>query len=115
MAYSNTIREESIKQKVAQDYFSKYDTTNILGNIDFCVSTSLNGEIISFLWAEAKRGSAQDIYESFIQLVLTIGNAKTYEKYATPYFIGAFDAEKIAFLPYHIVNEIFHSMISTGM
>ena len=36
MKYSN-IREEELKNKVGQDYFSDYDTTMIIGNIDFCV------------------------------------------------------------------------------
>lgn len=38
MAYSNQIREEELKNKVAQDYFQAYDTTQILGNVDFCVA-----------------------------------------------------------------------------
>lgn len=31
------IREEELKNKVAQDYFWIYDYTKIIGNIDFCV------------------------------------------------------------------------------
>ena len=38
MVYSNTLREEELKNKVANDYFSSYDNTKIIGNIDFCIA-----------------------------------------------------------------------------
>lgn len=120
MAYSNTLREEELKNKVANDYFSSYDNTKIIGNIDFCIAkiTDKSGgkqaelfnetQIIqSLFWAEAKRGNKQDIYESFVQLIMTIGKAKTYEKHLPPVFLGAFDAEKIAFVQYNVVSEVF--------
>jgi hypothetical protein len=37
MRYQN-IREEELKNKVGSDFFSNFDTTKILGNIDFCVT-----------------------------------------------------------------------------
>ena len=37
MTYFN-IREEELKNKVAQDYFGVFDCTRIIGNIDFCVT-----------------------------------------------------------------------------
>lgn len=33
MQYAN-IREEELKNKVAQDYFNAFDATKIIGNID---------------------------------------------------------------------------------
>ncbi len=36
MKYTN-IREESLKNKVGADWFNAFDTTEILGNIDFTV------------------------------------------------------------------------------
>ena len=36
MKYPN-IREEALKNKVAQDYFGKYDCTEIIRDIDFAV------------------------------------------------------------------------------
>lgn len=120
MAYSNTLREEELKNKVANDYFSSYDNTKIIGNIDFCIAkiTDKSGgkqaELFnetqitqSLFWAEAKRGNKQDIYELFVQLIMTIGKAKTYEKHLPPVFLGAFDAEKIAFVQYNVVSEVF--------
>ena len=35
--YGN-IREEELKNKIAQDFFACYDTTRIIRNIDFCVA-----------------------------------------------------------------------------
>lgn len=120
MAYANTLREEELKNKVAADYFNSYDSTKIIGNIDFCIAkitdksggkqASLFSESVmtqSYLWAESKRGNKKDIYESFVQLIMTIGKARTYEKYLPPIYLGAFDAEKIAFLPYVVISEIF--------
>ena len=36
----------------------------------------IDGSIKSILWAEAKQGTNHDIYESFVQLILTIGKEK---------------------------------------
>jgi hypothetical protein len=58
MKYKN-IREESLKSKVGKDWFSDFDTTEILGNIDFTVFPSqdvLFGRT-PLLWAEAKTGN----------------------------------------------------------
>ena len=120
MAYANTLREEELKNKVATDYFNAYDSTKIIGNIDFCIAkitdksggrqATLFDDVSitqSFLWAEAKRGNNKDIYESFVQLIMTIGKARTYEKQLPPIYLGAFDAEKIAFVPYITVSSIF--------
>lgn len=107
MAYSLKIKEEELKNKVAQDYFPDFDNTKIIGNIDFCISHKKN-DGISFLWAEAKKGNHHDIYASFVQLILTIGKERSFEDNAPPPFLGAFDAEKIAFLPFHNILDIFN-------
>ena len=110
MAYYGNIQEEELKNKVANDLFFGFDTTKIIGRIDFCVSIpadplGLNEEEPLF-WAEAKKGTSHDIYESFIQLILTIGKERPQDKILPPAFIGAFDAEKIAFLPYSHILEV---------
>ena len=115
MPYTD-IREEELKNKVAQDYFVGYDCTKIMGNIDFCVSLKLKKhkkqeelfEDESLLWAEAKAGIKADIYKSFAQLILTIGKARTFDKKLPPAYLGAFDGEKIAFIPYNNIQEIFY-------
>ena len=117
----NKLREEPLKSAVQQDYFKAYKYTQ-LGNIDFVIAKhntekgmhslfeeeGIDGSIKSILWAEAKQGTNHDIYESFVQLILTIGKEKTFEKYLPPKYIGAFDAEKFAFIEYHSIQEVFY-------
>lgn len=105
----NSIREEELKNKVGSDWFSQYDSTEILGNIDFTVfpkQDSLFGRA-PLLWAEAKTGD-YDISTMFVQLVLTIGKARTFDKMLPPAFLGAFDFKKIAFVPYINIQDIFY-------
>ena len=61
MKFEPTVREEELKNRVAALYFSKYDCTRIVGNIDFCVSIKRKDpHQMTFiyeapsLWAEAK-------------------------------------------------------------
>ena len=100
--YSLSIAEEELKNKVALDFFAEFDSTQILGEIDFCVSFKRQTffENTYFLWAEAKKGKEADIYESFSQLILTIAKHKHHQKHQPPPFLGAFDAQKIAFIKY---------------
>ncbi len=108
MKYKN-IREEELKNKVGADWFNHFDTTEILGNIDFTVfpkQDNLFGRI-PLLWAEAKTGDF-DIAAMFVQLMLTIGKARTFDKTLPPAFLGAFDFKKIAFVPYINVQDIFY-------
>ena len=108
MKYKN-IREEELKNKVGADWFNQFDTTEIIGNIDFTVfpkQDSLFGRS-PLLWAEAKTGNF-DIATMFVQLILTIGKARTFDKTLPPAFLGAFDFKKIAFVPYISVQDIFY-------
>lgn len=110
MKYQN-IREEELKNKVAQDYFWLYDCSKIIGNVDFCVCMHHSHKELfeqeSLLWAEAKKGSS-DIYKSIVQLILTIGKARTFDKFLPPAMLGAFDSEKMAFIPYNDIHEVFY-------
>lgn len=114
------VNEEPLKSAVQQSFFKDYKYTQ-LGNIDFVIAKSIvdnkgitflddldTDRLISILWAEAKRGTHKDIYESFVQLILTIGKERTFEKYIPPKFIGAFDAEKIAFIEYNDIQHVFY-------
>jgi hypothetical protein len=108
MKYKN-IREEELKNKVGADWFKQFDTTEILGNIDFTVfpkNDSLFGRT-PLLWAEAKTGNF-DVSTMFVQLILTIGKARTFDKTLPPAFLGAFDFKKIAFVEYSNVQDIFY-------
>jgi hypothetical protein len=55
----------------------------------------------------AKTGNF-DVPTMFVQLVLTIGKARTFDKTLPPAFLGAFDFKKIAFVPYISVQDIFY-------
>jgi hypothetical protein len=108
MKYKN-IREEELKNKVGADWFKQFDATEILGNIDFTVfpkQDSLFGRT-PLLWAEAKTGNF-DIPTMFVQLILTIGKARTFDKTLPPAFLGAFDFKKIAFIDYINIQDIFY-------
>ncbi len=102
--YPENILEEELKNRVGSDWFDKYDYKKIIGKVDFCVSV---GEF-NLIWGEAKRGTSHDIYESFIQLILTLGKARTFDNNMPPTYLCAFDAEKIAFIEYSNVLDIFY-------
>ena len=120
MKYSN-IREEMLKNRVAQDFFGQFDCTEIIKNIDFAVKatpliSSEEGKNFPpseglgetyLLWAEAKQKST-DILEMLTQLVLTIGKARTFDEKLPPPFLGCFDNEKIAFVSYSEIQDIFY-------
>jgi len=108
MKYQN-IREEELKNKVGSDWFKSFDTTEILGNVDFTVfpkQDSIFGRT-PLLWAEAKTGDF-DIPTMFVQLILTIGKARTFDKTLPPAFLGTFDFKKITFVAYISVQDIFY-------
>jgi len=104
------LQEEELKARIGDAFFSAFDCDTIIGKIDFCVTQKTftrhnatkteTAPIVSLLWAEAKRGTVTDIYRPLVQLILTIGKARTFDTYLPPPFLAAFDAEKIAFLPY---------------
>ena len=111
MKYKN-ILEEEIKNRVALDFFQAFDCTRILGKIDFAVkikrpqnAADFNDEYL--LWAEAKQKSA-DILAMLAQLVLTVGKARTFDEILPPPFLGCYDNEKIAFVPYSEIQDIFY-------
>lgn len=59
--YPTTIREEELKNCVGKDFFGQYDTTKIIGNIDFCVAvpaaeTLFEDETESLVWANPTKG-----------------------------------------------------------
>lgn len=108
MKYNN-IREEELKNKVGAEWFTDFNTTEIIGNIDFSVYPKDDTLFarIPLLWAEAKRNTAE-VVEMFVQLLLTIGKARTFDKTLPPAFLGAFDFQKIAFVAYDSIQDIFY-------
>jgi hypothetical protein len=108
MKYKN-IREEELKNKVGADWFKVFDTTEIIGNIDFTVFPKQDNIFgrTPLLWAEAKTGDF-DIPKMFVQLILTIGKDRTFDKKIPPAFLGAFNFKKTAFVPYISIQDIFY-------
>jgi hypothetical protein len=110
--YHHIEKEEELKNKVARDFFGSYDCTRIIGHVDFSVyprsSKKLPVELAPYLWAEAKK-HLSDISRSITQLILTIGKERLFDNYLPPLYIGAFDAEKIAFVPYADIQEFFYA------
>lgn len=110
MAKNKQIREESLKNKIAQQFFSAFDCTDIIKRIDFAVKPKPSkaddddADDNYLLWAEAKN-QPTDIIQMLTQLILTI-KADAYTL-IPPKFIGCFDNEKIAFVEYHYVLPIF--------
>lgn len=112
--YSLKDKEGTIINNVREDFFKEYDCRKLIGNIDFSVAIPQTGKELFpekeyLLWAEAKKGalSASDFHDAFIQLIFTIGRERTFDKSLPPKFLGAFDAEKIAFIPFSAVMEVF--------
>ncbi|MDR1652224.1 MAG: hypothetical protein LBS01_00980, partial [Prevotellaceae bacterium] len=110
------VREGENIKKIAEEFFSKFDCTELIGDIDFAVKlthkkpltdleTDFEDEYL--LWAEAKQKQT-DVLVMLAQLVLTIGKARTFDKINPPAFLGCFDSEKIAFIPYHDIQHIFY-------
>ena len=101
--------EEELKTLVGRAFFRRWEWGRILGKIDFCVgmpARHAGGEFVSLLWAEAKKGHA-DLREALVQLILTIGRARTFDRHLPPPLLAAFDCEQIAFVPYTAVQAVF--------
>ena len=110
--YPPNIREEELKNKVAAEWFPNFDTTQIVGNVDFCVAVPATPlglcEAERVLWAEAKRGAEVPLDFALVQLILTIGKERTFDRHLPPKYLAAFNAARIAFIPYSEVVEIFY-------
>ena len=87
MRFEN-LQEEELKLVIAEQFFAAYDCKPRIGKIDFCVVQKqkanakhalTGGKTVSLLWAEAKRGTVTDIYKPLVQLILTIGKARTFD------------------------------------
>ena len=82
--YPPNIREEELKNKVAAEWFPNFDTTQIVGNVDFCVAVPATDlplcDAENVLWAEVKRGAEASLDFALVQLILTIGKERTFDR-----------------------------------
>ena len=110
--YSPSFLEEELKNRVAADWFGAFDCSHILGKVDFCAAVPASDlplcDTESVLWAEAKRGADAPLDFALVQLILTIGKERTFDRHLPPKYIAAFNAAWIAFIPYSEVVEIFY-------
>jgi len=103
---SQKIGEANFKTAVFQEYFGskKFKYMQEVDRIDFVITDNAENHLI---WAETKKDTS-DIVGMFVQLILTIGKARTFDKHNPPPFLCVFDYEKIAFLQYIVIHEIFY-------
>jgi len=103
------MREEELKNNIAKDFFTDFDCSHILKNIDFAVKQKQEYTLIDqyYLWAEAK-AVRTDYRDMLTQLVLTIGKERTFNDYSPPQFLGCFDNTEIVFAPFSEFLEIFY-------
>ena len=110
--YPPSILEEELKNRVAADWFGAFDCSRILGKVDFCAAVPATDlplcDAENVLWAEAKRGADAPLDFALVQLVLTIGKERTFDRHLPPKYLAAFNAARIAFIPYSEVVEIFY-------
>ena len=108
MNYPHSLLEEELKNRVGEDFFSDFNHSTIKGRVDFCIADkqTFMGEPIEYLWAEAKRGKA-NLDHALVQLILTIGKAQLHTRQSPPIYLGAFDATRIYFVPFHKLHDIF--------
>lgn len=102
--------ENEVLNYLKETLFEGYDTSNSIGRIDLSVSdfSSLDKEQKSyFLWLEVKK-YIKDIKLALAQCILTVGNEELYKKYYPPLFLGAADREKIVFIRYADIQDIFN-------
>ena len=90
------IGEANYKAGIFQEYFGskKFSFQQEVDRIDFIITDNIDRHLI---WAETKKNTA-DITEMFVQLILTIGKARTFDRINPPPFLCVFDYFKIAFL-----------------
>ena len=81
MSYDLNIVEEELKNKIAEDYFKNFDSTQIIEQIDFCIARKIQNkdaknfeskefEAEYYLWAEAKKGKNHNITNLLFSLFL---------------------------------------------
>ena len=110
--YPPAILEEELKNRVAADWFDAFDCSHILGKVDFCAAVAATDlplcDAESVVWAEAKRGADAPLDFALVQLILTIGKERTFDRHLPPKYLAAFNAARIAFIPYSEVVETFY-------
>lgn len=101
--------KDDLKKKVFKDYFSDFIYLDDIPYLDFVIS-DLKNKNNFLLWGDAK-ADVYDLNTSVINItkfILKIGRYKLYGKHIPPKFIVLFDNEKIIFIPYSDIQDIFY-------
>jgi len=116
--YPSSIREEELKNKVAADFFGAFDCTRIIGNVDFCAAVPATDlplcDAESVLWAEAKRGVDAPLDFALVQLILTIGKERTFDRHLPPKYLAAFNAAVTSRLNVLLMNDHYRQTAGTN-
>lgn len=111
VANNDSENTASLHGSLCNDYLYEYDTNHQLNGIDLCVAvpqgTHAKAEREWLMWAVEKKNNSQDIQESLVQLIFAIGRTQVYEKQMPPRFLAAINPERITFLPYEQIMEVF--------
>lgn len=111
VANNDSERAANLQGSLCNDYLCEYDTTRQLSGIDLCVAVPQGAHAKAerewLMWAVEKKSSSQDIHENLVQLILTIGKTQAYEKQMPPRFLTEINPERITFLPYEQIMEVF--------
>jgi hypothetical protein len=118
--YTEIQKKETLKGMIYNDFFDsrRFGYEPNIDNIDFVITDAkTRGELFAdessvasfhYLWAEAKKGVV-DVETMFTQLLLTCKKTYTKGDYTAPPFLGCFDTEKIAFVPFNAILPIFNA------
>ena len=98
-----TTSEETLKYNVHKDYFKGCNYFPDFHKID----AAMEYKNTPVLWAEAKP-KPTDINVMFAQLIFTV--YKVQKEHETPRYLAVFDNEKIAFIPYNLIEPLFNEM-----
>ncbi|MDR0550646.1 MAG: hypothetical protein LBG72_01365 [Spirochaetaceae bacterium] len=110
--YSGIQKEETLKAQIFADLFDsgKHAYAPNIDNIDFVVTApeAPAGALfpLHLLWAEAKKGAA-DVMNMLTQLILTCRKTVDRGLHLPPPYLGCFDSQKIAFIPFYDILPLF--------
>ena len=99
--------EHDLRLKVKDAFFADYSVDVEDERVDFLVWHERSGFFTeTFLWAESK-DKPTDIFEMFAQFLLTIKKKIDFGE-MPPKYLGVFDKEKITFVEFYNVLDIFN-------
>lgn len=104
----SSLNEETLKNKIKDEFFKDKKFLYSGGKIDFMLSYKHPNATLPILWGEAKRGDFGDLDKAFTQLLLTIGKHRLYNHHTPPY-LCAFNAFRMEFVAFDdVITSFFY-------